>query len=64
MKSNPEICDHLNITAGEAAVSGGQARVVCDHVEAGGGHPECDAPSDRSGDLSVQCNLTRVILRN
>ena len=56
MKYNPEMndSDNLNITAGEAAVSGGQTRVVCDHVEEGGGHSDCDAPSDRPGD---QCSV-------
>ena len=42
-------------TLGSAAVPGGQAGVVCDHVEEGGGHPQRDAPSDRSGD---QCSVT------
>ena len=41
-------------------MSGGQTRVVCDHVEEGGGHSDCDAPSDRPGD---QCNVSQVIER-
>ena len=43
--------------AGAAAVPGGQAGVVCAHVEAGGGDPQCDAPSDRSGDHQCQWNV-------
>ena len=45
-------------SSGSAAVPGGQAGVVCDHVEEGGGHPQRDAPSDRSGD---QCNVSLEI---